>query len=594
MDSNQSNSSSAGGPLAHPDTAMLEALVPGYTFISRFFLSYLHIDLAAYLQYVVALAVFGAALKYIFDYLSRHFMDYFISTAEIRVDDEIFNYFMYWMARQPHMKRTNRFVAGVKTHGYPNHVDSDAEDGDESDTNGVDEPGSGADANSFDEYWAKVVSRDKYKPLRFTPSQGRHIFWYRGRPIMLHRENEKQSMRWVLNNERLYLSCLGRDATIIKTLLSEAQKAFVERDGNRTIIHRGRKYSYNDSFDWVRCMSRSPRPLSTVVLDQKQKDDFVNDIKEYLHPRTRRWYSNRGIPYRRGYLLHGPPGTGKTSLCFAAAGLLGLKLYLLNLNSRSLDEDKLSSLFSELPSRCIVLLEDIDTAGITQSRGKTGDADGTTEKNVLRALQSDDKDGLDDLAALDDSKGDGVTLSGLLNVIDGVAASEGRILVMTTNHADKLDAALLRPGRVDMSIEFGFTREADIEELFTSIYVTMEGDLPRKSGSRQLSRGHSRSSSNGSAVQGDARNDEKKSAIEEEKERELRDLKEHLQSLHARITALSKEFASIVPSGEFTAAEIQGYLLNHKDAPEAAIAGADAWVQNLRERKRAREEKATA
>ena len=68
---------------------------------------------------------------------------------------------------------------------------------------------------------------------------------------------------------------------------------------------------------WIRVATRPSRPLATVVLDYKQKAALLNDINEYLHPETPRWYANRGIPYRRGYLFHGPPGTGKTSLSFA-------------------------------------------------------------------------------------------------------------------------------------------------------------------------------------------------------------------------------------------------------------------------------------
>ena len=335
-------------------------------------------------------------------------------------------------------------------------------------------------------------------------------------------------------------------------------------------------------------MARSPRPLSTVVLDQEQKNAFINDIKEYLHPRTRRWYSNRGIPYRRGYLLHGPPGTGKTSLCFAAAGLLGLKLYLLNLNSKALDEDNLASLFSELPRRCIILLEDVDTAGITHSRGKKSAVDAAKaaqekEEDLSTELDVVDVGEVDDLTAVEDPKADGITLSGLLNVIDGIAASEGRILVMTSNHPDKLDAALLRPGRVDMSVAFGYTSQAAIEELFTSIYMTLDGDLPRKSRSRSLSNGHA----NGNANEF---NDHKRTEVQTQQEKEDQDFQDRLDSLRSRIALLAKEFAAVIPSGEFTAAEIQGYLLNHKNTPEAAIQGGEAWVQAVREKK-AREEK---
>ncbi|KAJ5937519.1 BCS1-like ATPase [Penicillium verhagenii] len=482
MEFNASIPSSTGNP--SPETIMLEALIPGYALFSRILFSYLHIDLTVHIQQLVGMIVFGASVKFVVSYITDFVKEYLVSTAEIRLDDETFSYFMYWISRQPHMKRTNRFVAGVKSNSYCSDSD-DSEDDDNlaNDEGEWDEPGS-ADGISFDEYWAKVIIRDKYKPLRFTPSQGQHIFWWKNRPLMLERRNQTSSHRYVLNNERLYLSCLGRDASILRAVLNEAQQAYVQRDGNRTIIYRGHRYHHGGSWNWTRCMARLPRPLSTVVLDPDRKLEFVDDIKEYLHPRTRRWYSNRGIPYRRGYLLHGPPGTGKTSLCFAAAGLFGLKLYLLNLNSKALDEDSLASLFSELPNRCIVLLEDVDTAGITQNRGKTVTDSKLKETEIdeadIEEIPADKVDAVAVRKAARPAKPapDGITLSGLLNVIDGVAASEGRILVMTSNHPENLDAALLRPGRVDMSISFGYTGEKAIEELFSSIYMKMDGDSP--------------------------------------------------------------------------------------------------------------------
>ncbi|KAJ5887112.1 hypothetical protein N7504_011159 [Penicillium tannophilum] len=594
MEFNQTHLQSDRAGISSSETAMLEALIPGYALFSRFLLSYLQIDLTVYLQQLVVLVVFGAAIKYTVGYISDFVKEYLVSTAEIRLDDETFNYFMYWISRQPHMRRTNRFVAGVKSNGYCSESeDSDDDDNPDKDAGEWDEPGS-TEGVSFDEYWAKVISRDKYKPLRFTPSQGRHIFWYKNRPLMLERRHQTSSHRYVLNNERLYLSCLGRDASILRTVLNEAQQAYVQRDGNRTIIYRGHRYYSGGSWNWTRCMARSPRPLSTVVLDPEQKQDFIDDIKEYLHPRTRRWYSNRGIPYRRGYLLHGPPGTGKTSLCFAAAGLFGLKLYLLNLNSRALDEDSLASLFSELPNRCIVLLEDVDTAGITQTRGKTiadvKPKDDEGEEGDIEEIPEEAVDAVVVEEVASTAKPDGITLSGLLNVIDGVAASEGRILVMTSNHPEKLDAALLRPGRVDLSIAFGYTSQEAIEELFTSIYMAMDGDSPRTSAAQRLSNEHAKLKIGGISIPNGHKRTKSQELLEKV-ESEEKAQKSYLEELRLRINILAKEFASIVPPDEFTAAEIQGYLLNHKSTPEAAIKGAGTWVHALREKKKAREEK---
>jgi chaperone BCS1 len=581
------------GPLSTSDTAMLEALVPGYGFISRILMSYLKIDISAYFQILVGFTFLGATLRYVFYYIWERFSEFFISTAEIRLDDEIFNYLMYWVSRQPQMKQTNRFVAGVKVNAYLSDDDSDNEDGDDMDDEYDWEQESAGSTKEacFDTYWAKVVSRDKYKTLQFTPAEGCHYFWYNNRPLMLTRSNQEGSTRYILNNERLYLSCFGRNPGILKALLAEAQQAYVERDGNMTVIYRGGRYSTGHPYYWVRCMARVPRPLSTVILDQSQKDDFVDDIKEYLHPRTRRWYSNRGIPYRRGYLLHGPPGTGKTSLCFAAAGLLGLKLYLLDLNSTSLDEESLSTLFSDLPRRCIVLLEDVDSAGITKTRGATA----TTDTRAIDATPDDTKGGADAKVVTEEPKRGGVTLSGLLNVIDGVAATEGRILVMTTNHAEKLDPALLRPGRVDMTIKFGYTSEADIKELFSSIYVTMESDMARAGGMPTFTNASAKSPTNNilaNITKTKVDIDQKPNGVNgEEKKEKKEELQTHLQSLRSRISDLSAEFAAVVPAGEFTAAEIQGYLLNHKEEPEMAIECADEWVQAALEKKRAREEK---
>ena len=114
---------------------------------------------------------------------------------------------------------------------------------------------------------------------------------------------------------------------------------------------------YAGRCSWHQVANRPVRDIRTVVLDEKQKLQVLADINEYLHPETPRWYANRGIPLRRGYLFHGPPGTGKTSLSFALAGIFGLDIHVISLLEPSLTEEDLSALFGSLPRRCIVLLE---------------------------------------------------------------------------------------------------------------------------------------------------------------------------------------------------------------------------------------------
>ncbi|KAE8394815.1 BCS1 N terminal-domain-containing protein [Aspergillus alliaceus] len=547
---NKTNMNLTTAPLLSPsDTALLEAFIPGYTFISRFLISYLQIDLSLYLPYMITCVVFAAVLKYSASKLKDLLGKHCVATAEIRLDDEISNYLLYWMAQQPFATRSTRFLAATRLSNQSYSYDSD-DDGDQwGEEDEYDEDGNVI--NNFDEYWAKTRNRDKFKRLRFTPAEGTHYFIFRGRPLAFVRakgDKTSSSRRGTrFEPERLYLSCFGRDPTVLKELLAEAQRVYVGRDGSSTIIYRGQK-SPGDYVDWSRCMARAPRPLSTVILDQAQKDAFVDDIKEYLHPRTRRWYSNRGIPYRRGYLLHGPPGTGKTSLCFAVAGLMGLPLYLLNLSSKAFGEDDLMSLFQELPRRCIVLLEDVDCAGITQKRVSDSSND-----SAGKPAEDKDNDTSKDVDSFPSKQG--VSLSGLLNVIDGVAASEGRILVMTTNHPEKLDPALLRPGRVDMSIEFGYAESEDIKELFSAIYSTLEGDI-RSARAKRSKKGHV-----------------------------VPEVPWHRFS-REQIQNLADEFTSLIPDGECTAAEVQGYLLNYKRHPEGAIEGAERWVESIQSKRK--------
>ncbi|KAL6231255.1 hypothetical protein BDW75DRAFT_220615 [Aspergillus navahoensis] len=569
-------------PLLNPsDTALLETFIPGYSMASRLLSTYLQIDLSSYIPYLILLAIIAATARYIYSQLYNLFQEHCVSTAEIRHDDEVYNYLMYWLAQQPFTNRTTHFVAGTKISGSAWCYDAD-DDSDE-EIGGADEiDEDGNVITDFEAYWAKATARDKHKKLRFTPSEGTHYFWFNGRPLAFIRERQDDKSSGggyygygAKATERLYISCMGRDPAVLKELLLEAQRCYVAKDSNNTVIYRGHKSgAYTE---WSRCMARAPRALSTVVLDKAQKDAFIDDIKEYLHPRTRRWYSNRGIPYRRGYLLHGPPGTGKTSLCFAAAGLLELELYLLNLSSKSLDEDELMALFTELPTRCIVLLEDVDCAGMSQKRTPGSSSNGDSGNSASSESQSREE-GDGGSGAAPGGTGvfekQGVSLSGLLNVIDGVAACEGRILVMTTNHPEKLDPALVRPGRIDMSIAFGYSTTSDIKELFTAIYSTLEGDL-RVSRTERLSPKLRAKIAKRTSTSGSDKKNNTNTVIHKGTSKFSED----------QVRVWAGAFAERVPAGEFTPAEIQGYLLNFKSDPEGAIERATKWVGEMKEKK---------
>ena len=190
-------------------------------------------------------------------------------------------------------------------------------------------------------------------------------------------------------------------------------------------------------------MQRLPRPPESVVLKEGLLDDLIADCRRFLS--NRQWYLQRGIPYRRGFLLHGPPGTGKSSAVVAIASALRMDIALLNLNTLGLDDNDLSDRLAQVPPNAIVLIEDIDCAFSGRKAG---------EEKTTR-----------------------ITFSGLLNAIDGVAAGEGRILFATTNHPERLDAALVRPGRIDRQIEIGLADREQCRTIFQRFFPEADEHL---------------------------------------------------------------------------------------------------------------------
>jgi chaperone BCS1 len=183
----------------------------------------------------------------------------------------------------------------------------------------------------------------------------------------------------------------------------------------------------------------------------------LKDVERYHHSSTWLFYARRGIPYRRGYLLYGPPGTGKTSFPLALAGHFQIDLYMTGLTLLTLTDEALAVLFDRLPPKCIVLLEDIDSAGIDREDLEPADSSKPEGEEKMKKRKSS------------------VTLSVLLNTIDGAASQEGRLLIMTSNTPETLDPALIRHGRVDQQIEFEYISRHNAKQLFIRM-SSMYGD----------------------------------------------------------------------------------------------------------------------
>lgn len=276
-------------------------------------------------------------------------------------------------------------------------------------------------------------------PILFTPAPGEHLLWHKGRPLWLSRERKEapsQDGRSAGYRETIVLRMLGRDASPIRSLLEEARALAVARVRQTAVYAR----IYGG---WDRIRAAPTRPLDSVILPAGVMEDLVDDIEQFKGARD--WYARRGITYRRTYLLEGAPRSGKSSAIGALAAHLRADLYLCSLADKNLNDNDLLVSLLRVPEGSIVLLEDIDT--LMEGR---------------RMLTNNE-----------------LTFSGVLNALDGVASQEGVLTFVTTNHVEKLDAALIGAGRVDRRITFGAATEEQAARFFAHFFERPVDGLAR-------------------------------------------------------------------------------------------------------------------
>lgn len=248
-------------------------------------------------------------------------------------------------------------------------------------------------------------------------------FWYRGSLLGVgcYVEDAGRSME---RNRLIYMWALRRST--LEHFVT-AQRA---RHGLTDVVKVGTCGAYN----WH--VTTYPMRSISSILAPAPIAAMLDDARQFSMAQQR--YADLGIPYRRGYLLVGPPGTGKSSCALGLAGALNRQLCFVSLTGKHANDTWLLDMITSAPVGSVVLIDDFD-----------------------RFAPSSTND---------------VTVAGVLNALDGVVAQTGKIVVLVANDISKIPAAILRPGRIDRQFVFGLTDTQDATALFERFHGATHAD----------------------------------------------------------------------------------------------------------------------
>ncbi|KAJ6478125.1 P-loop containing nucleoside triphosphate hydrolase protein [Mycena vitilis] len=449
-------------------------------------------------------------------------------TAYFNDEDDSYDWMMVWLAKQPAWSQARDVEISTSSFGL--------------NTSAVLVPGE-------DDGQLSVLNSRR---LAFIPAPSLTFStWYHGR-YMLVKRNQARTGRRRRMEETLQISILTRNHRVLNHLLLEAKKEYKAAEEGLILV-----YSADSNNNWIQVASRPKRDINSVILDPGVSSLLVDDALDFLGSKA--WYAARGIPFRRGYLLYGAPGSGKTSIITSIAGALGLNVYIVSLSRAGLDDSKLTELISELPEKCIALMEDIDAAFIQSLNRDAGTS----------ADQDPDKSA--------EAPASRLSLSGLLNALDGVAAQEGRLLYATTNKYASLDPALCRPGRMDVHVEFKLASKYQAERLFYTFYIPADEEGGNGDGD-----GHSETDvppqAASSTFEGLPVSKPKPPTFFGTSHGKRGPKLQRVQ-----VEELAARFAEAIPEREVSMAALQGFLMGYKIRPYEAVVAAGKWVESERE-----------
>lgn len=297
----------------------------------------------------------------------------------------------------------------------------------------------GSRSVTIDSVWDRDTGRTK---LVVTLGGGRHFFMYRGHPIMLVRSMMAENNGDVIK-EIITLSKFGRSHKLFHDLVKD----------NTPTKHKALSIStWGGNGEWRQTSELDAGGLETIALDKDIRDFFTEQMDNFKGGRDT--YRRLGLAYKMTVILHGLTGSGKTCLIRALAAQYRMNVCILDLNEISAVQ--LVAALGSVPGNSLLLIEDFDSARHLHSRvSKEADKKKKDDRSLSDQLLEEYTGG---------------SLSGTLNALDGISSLNNVVVFLTTNHLEKIDSAVYRPGRVDHIVELPKPSVNAIREHFEYCY----------------------------------------------------------------------------------------------------------------------------
>ncbi|KAK2647584.1 hypothetical protein Ddye_015073 [Dipteronia dyeriana] len=286
-------------------------------------------------------------------------------------------------------------------------------------------------------FWSKLETHNRSTTISYYPTSGK--MYYKLSFLNCYRESVTKS----------YLNYVLEEGKAIGAR-NRQKKLYTNNPNDDRSYHNTR---------WSHVVFEHPATFDTLAMDPKKKEEIIDDLVTFRE--SKGYYARIGKAWKRGYLLYGPPGTGKSTMIAAIANFLNYDIYDLELTAVK-DNTDLRKLLIETSSKSMIVIEDIDCSlALTGQRKKAKPKEEENKAEIVCPIKEKadkENEGKSSSSSKDDSKTSKVTLSGLLNFIDGIWSASGgeRLIIFTTNYVEKLDEALIRRGRMDKHIELSY------------------------------------------------------------------------------------------------------------------------------------------